>query len=226
MKAKFWWGLVLVAGVISGCRPSKPPPGNQLPPVVPEVPKSFQTAFENEPPYGLDFEEGFAVRGETLAYGDTPAGLDEDMATGNFIQARPGKGALLYLRHEDPPEGGVGLHVLALQVPELAAGKDSLPAKTFKGVLYVFHNTRDGDFFQARRGEGTVTLDTVGADSVKGTLALSLLGKRAKARVREAQPAEHRLALSGRFVLPVKTPKEVAQLQKARQGRTPYERPF
>lgn len=215
---------IVMAGVIgmaallalTGCRPKGRGGGGQKPLVIPEVPKSFQIAFENAAPYGLDLEQGFVAEGETLAYEDTKAGMETDMATGYFIRAKPGKAAVLYLRHDDIP-GGIGVHVLSLQLPRLAVGRDSLSRESFKGVLYIYYYTTQADFFQARRGEGMVAIDSLTADSVKGTIDLALVGKQAAGRVKDVQPKEMRLKLSGRFVLPRKAPKEVLTLQKARE---------
>lgn len=209
-------GVALIA--FAGCRPGKKQQQVQPPP--PPVPKSFQIAFEKEQPYGLDFELGFAAQGETLAYEGTKAGMESDMLSGYFIKAKPGKKGLLYLRHEDIP-GGAGTHVLSLELPKLAPGTDSIPKEKFKGVLYIYYNTPNGDFFQARRGQGIVLLDTVTQDSAKGTLDLSLVGKQAAGRVAAAQPKELTLTLKGRFALPVKSSKDVAALQKTREAEAP-----
>jgi len=227
MRVKSGWAVALVLIALVGCRPTKPKnQGNDTTGTfVPEIPKSVQIAFENEKPYGLDFEQGFAAEGETLAYEDTKAGLESDMLTGYFIKAKPGKAALLYLRHEDTM-GGVGTHVLSLQLPGLAAGTDSITREKFKGVLYISYNTPDADFFQARRGQGVVVLEAATPDSVKGTLDLALVGKRAAGRVADSQPKEMNLKLSGRFALSRKSSQDVLALQKAREAQAsnnPYQ---
>lgn len=222
MRVKSGWEVALVLIALVGCRPAKPQnQGNDTTGTfVPEIPKSVQIAFENEKPYGLDFKQGFAVQGETLAYEDTKAGVETDMLTGYFIKAKPGKAAVLYMRHEDLA-GGIGTHVLSLQLSKIAQGSDSIPRETFKGVLYIYSNTPEGDFFQARRGQGAVVFEVVAKDSVKGTLDLALVGKRAAGRVADSQPKEMNLKLSGRFALPLVSPKEVAALQKAREAAAP-----
>lgn len=220
---KLRWTLMFMLFAIVGCRQGKQQ--QQVPPPPPPVPKSFQITFEGEQLYGLDFEQGFAAEGETLAYEDTKAGLESDMLTGYFIKAKPGKGALLYLRHDDTL-GGDGTHVLSLQLSGLAAGTDSMSRAKFKGVLYISYNTPDADFFQARRGQGVVVLEAATPDSVKGTLDLALVGKRAAGRVADSQPKEMNLRLSGRFALPRKSSKDVLALQKAReeaQVSNPYQ---
>jgi hypothetical protein len=206
--------MMFILWTILGCKPGKQQQQVQPPP--PPVPKSFQIAFQNEQPYGLDFEQGFATEGMALAYEDTKAGLESDMLSGYFIKAKTGKAAVLYLRHEEA-SGGVGMHVLSLQLSKLAPGTDSIPKEKFKGVLYIYYNTPKGDFFQARRGQGVVALEAVTKDSVKGTLDLALVGKLAEGRVKESQPKELTLMLKGRFGLPLKTPKEVVQIQTIRE---------
>ncbi len=221
IRIKGGWAVALVLIALVGCRPAKPQnQGNNT--TLTFV--NLQIAFEKEKPYNLVFEQGFAAEGETLAYEDTKAGLESDMLTGYFIKAKPGKAALLYLRHEDTM-GGVGTHVFSLQLPGLAAKTDSISRENFKGVLFISYNTPNADFFQARRGQGVVVLEAVTPDSVKGTLDLALVGKKAVGRVATSQPKEMNLKLSGRFTLPLKSSKDVIALQTAREAQdyNPYQ---
>ncbi len=222
MRVKGGGTIVLFLLVLVGCGPAgNRQRGNETTATfVPEMPKRVQIVFEGAQPYGLDFEQGFAAEGEVLAYEDTRAGMESDMATGYFIKAKPGKAAVLYLRHEDA-EGGVGTHVLSLQLPKLAPGTDSIPKEEFKGVFYIYFHSPNGDFFQARRGQGVVILEAATPDSVTGSLDLALVGKQASGRVADSQPREMSLKVSGRFALPLKSPQDVLALQKARESEAP-----